>query len=155
MQINVSVLPFAWLVGLVGLGVSIPEIEVDWFSGNIIYVDQTATGSNTGENWANAFTSFHDALTVAEDGDTLWIAQGVYFTNEEMDRNISFQLASSISLFGGFDGTEVSLSERNWESNPTILDGDIGILGDSTDNTRQLLKGEGLAFLEVNGVRTV
>lgn len=41
--------------------------------------------------------------------------------------------------FGGFQGDETTLSQRDYELYPTILSGDIGVQGDSTDNSYHVI----------------
>jgi len=103
------------------------------------YVDQLAFGQNNGQSWTDAFQELHDALTLAEAGDEIWVAKGQYRPSTTNDRMARFQLLSGVRLYGGFAGTELDLSERDWTGTSTVLDGDIGTLGDSTDNTYNLL----------------
>ena len=103
------------------------------------YVDQLAFGQNNGQSWTDAFHDLHDALALAEAGDEIWVAKGTYRASASGNRSASFQLLSGVRLYGGFAGTELDLSERDWTNTPTALDGDIGQPGDSTDNTYNLL----------------
>ncbi|NIV28739.1 MAG: hypothetical protein GWN58_04235, partial [Anaerolineae bacterium] len=84
-------------------------------------------------DWENA-CNLQTALGQAEDGDEIWVAEGVYYPGSGSDpRTITFQLESGVEIYGGFDGTETQREERDWESHPTILSGDLdqdGILDD-------------------------
>jgi len=92
----------------------------------IIYVDQNAQGANNGSSWQHAYTDLQSALAVAQAGDQIWVARGVYYpTASASDRTVSFALKDGVELYGGFVGTETELSQRNWELNTTILSGDI------------------------------
>ncbi len=105
----------------------------------VIYVNQAATGSNNGTNWQNAYTDLHGALQAATTGDTVWVAQGIYFPTTGTDRNLRFELPDGVVLAGGFAGTEISFGQRDWQANETILSGDIGVENDSTDNSYTIL----------------
>ncbi len=98
----------------------------------IIYVNAEATGTNTGDSWANAFTELQSALAVAEAGQEIWVAAGTYRPDYDpgsdshtLDRSLYFTLKSGVSLYGGFAGTETSRLERDWRTNVTILSGDL------------------------------
>ncbi|MCP4438659.1 MAG: hypothetical protein GY810_06910, partial [Aureispira sp.] len=79
-----------------------------------IYVNHAAIGANNGTSWADAYTS----LTIS--GYELWIAAGTYKTSTGSDRTESFVIASTVEVYGGFAGTETLLSQRNWNTNPTM-----------------------------------
>lgn len=99
-----------------------------------LFVNFAAAGANTGVNWANAFTSLQSALDVAELNPTvtaIWVAKGTYVpikrTNPSDPRSATFKLANNLTIFGGFAGTESSLSQRNIALNPTILSGEPSV----------------------------
>lgn len=98
-----------------------------------------APGTADGTSWATAIPHLQDALEAAEPGDVFWIAEGVYHPTTNNDRTASFVLKNGMKLYGGFAGTETQLDERDWAAHPTLLSGDIGAPGDSTDNTFCLL----------------
>ncbi len=123
---------------------------------NIYYVNENAAGNGSGDSWANAYTDLADALKAAKDNETqwssdnplqIWIAEGTYkpkyhpttFEVNATDRNNTFLLVNNVNLYGGFDGTETSLAERNWNSHKTILSGDIGAVGNEADNCYHVL----------------
>lgn len=97
-----------------------------------IYVNSLATGSNTGSSWANAYTDFHTALTNASAHDTLWVATGSYLPQADLQGNTSpadvsdkaFLWDKNLHIYGGFAGTETSLSQRP-QGQKTNLSGDL------------------------------
>jgi hypothetical protein len=93
---------------------------------DVIYVDAAAPGANNGTSWQDALTRLDAALAGAEGGDEIWVAKGVYRPAlPGGNRDLSFVLRSEVSLYGGFNGTETSREQRDPESNPTLLSGDL------------------------------
>ncbi|MFD0962437.1 T9SS type A sorting domain-containing protein [Pseudofulvibacter geojedonensis] len=127
-----------------------------------IYVNKNATGNNDGTSWANAYTDLQTALNIATSSVDVWVAKGIYKPIATTDRSASFVL--NTNLFGGFEGTETTLSDRDitkiHTTNETILSGDL--LGDDDatvdfndltrdDNSRHVV--EVIANnIEINGV---
>lgn len=96
----------------------------------IRYVNHAATGANNGSSWADAFINLQDAVDAAPPGFQVWVARGVYkptqhFTGDTSDRYKTFYISKNLALFGGFNGTEAMLSQRNFQNNPTVLSGDL------------------------------
>jgi hypothetical protein len=106
----------------------------------IIYVNATATGANNGTSWTDAYTDLQTALSVAFINDDIWVASGIYKPTQTTTRTISFVMKNGVDMFGGFNGTETNISQRDITANPTYLSGDIGTLGDNTDNTYKVVK---------------
>jgi hypothetical protein len=105
-------------------------------SARVRYVKLGATGLNNGTSWVNAFNAFDSIVTYQRDTlipDTFWVANGIYKTSGYSMRN------NGLKIYGGFSGTETSLSQRNWLGFQTMLDGDIGSPGVATDNAHILL----------------
>ncbi|EHJ12250.1 beta strand repeat-containing protein, partial [Crocosphaera watsonii] len=101
----------------------------------ILYVRATALGDNNGTSWSNAFTDLQDALAASRSGDKIWVAGGTYKPTDGTDRNATFTLKNYVELYGGFAGTETTLSERNIAANATVLSGDIGAQNSIADNS--------------------
>ncbi len=102
---------------------------------NRFYVNHAATGANNGQTWADAFIDLQGALTISQAGDEIWVSEGTYYPTSGTDRSISFEPKSGVQLYGGFSGNETTLSQRDWSAHATLLSGDIGMAGDSTDNS--------------------
>ncbi|MEM6964074.1 MAG: T9SS type A sorting domain-containing protein [Bacteroidota bacterium] len=97
------------------------------------YVDQSATGANDGTSWDNAYTDLSDALANSSPNDEIWVAAGIYKPGGTMPSpDTFFTFPHDLLLYGGFAGTETNLSERDWETNETILSGDHN--DDDTDD---------------------
>src|ERR1043165_6394309 len=89
-----------------------------------------------GSGWANAYNAaqFRSAVAGATSGMQFWLAAGTY-KPAASNRDSSFYIPSGVKVYGGFAGTETTLSQRNWNTNLTILSGDIGVANDSSDNS--------------------
>jgi hypothetical protein len=90
------------------------------------YVRREAGAGSDGLTWGTAFQRVQDALAVAQPGDQVWVARGLYRPGEfSSPRTVSFQLPPGVGVYGGFLGGETSLSQRDWAANETILSGDL------------------------------
>jgi hypothetical protein len=107
-----------------------------------LYVNENVTGGNNdGTSWADAFTYLQDALALARitpEISQIWVAAGVYYPDEgtgqtDNDRTATFSLVEGLKIYGGFNGTEADLSQRDITANPTILSGDIDGNDTNTD----------------------
>jgi VCBS repeat-containing protein len=123
------------------------------FNRAVIYVDGSlATGSDNGTSWVNAYrgaSSLTRALAAAAGtGFTgareVWVAEGTYIPqiapSGPTGRLLTFDIATDVSLLGGFGGTETRKEQRDLDLHPTILSGDIGVLGVSTDNAYHVVR---------------
>lgn len=102
---------------------------------SVIFVDQSAAGSNDGTTWADAYTDLQSALSTAVSGEEIWVANGTYTPTTGTDRNATFQLVTGVGVYGGFEGGdsvgfpggETLRAQRNTdaESNNCVLSGDL------------------------------
>ena len=124
--------------------------------GSIIYVDADAAGAGDGTSWADAFTALQPALEAAQSGDQLWVAAGTYIPSLESipgdPRSASFQMKNGVAIYGGFAGGETELEQRDWVGNPTILSGDIGVVGEAADNSYHVFYHPSGAALDSSAV---
>ncbi|MFN7971825.1 MAG: right-handed parallel beta-helix repeat-containing protein [Acidobacteriota bacterium] len=91
---------------------------------SVIYVDATATGSDNGASWNDAFVSLSAALAASSSGQEIWVARGTY--SPGTSALSTFQLVSDVSVYGGFDGSETLRAERDPAANVTTLSGLVG-----------------------------
>ncbi len=91
-----------------------------------VYVKADAAGTGDGSSWANAFTDLQAAIN-ASGGVPIWVAAGTWHPAPPGgNQTATFAIDSNVPLYGGFSGTESSLSERDIAANPTVLSGDLG-----------------------------
>lgn len=102
--------------------------------GGIVYVK--AGGAGTGASWDCATGDLQAAINAAASGNQVWVAGGTYTPNRRSDatgtvtpgdRNNAFVLKNDVKIYGGFAGTETSLTNRNLSltANASILSGDL------------------------------
>ncbi|MFN5946387.1 MAG: right-handed parallel beta-helix repeat-containing protein, partial [Phycisphaerae bacterium] len=98
----------------------------------VLFVNKAATGTHDGSSWSNAFSELRDALAFAAANSfvrEIWVARGTYTPSPPFgqggSRSASFNLQNNLAIYGGFQGNETLLSQRNIAANPTILSGDL------------------------------
>lgn len=146
--INLVGVPNIDIIGEVrpqGAGIDIGAYEGEVCAKHSLYVDASRSVSGNGHSWATAYKTLDEAILMGHFCaivDTIHVAEGVYIPNKKPYDNVSeitttdprdktFHLPDGIVLYGGYPtggGTRDPLSHS------TILNGDIGIVGDSTDN---------------------
>ena len=128
---------------LCGIG---PALAQDWF------VDASAAPGGDGTSWSTAFVELQAALSLAQPGEEVWVADGLYrptYLHEPPDpRSATFLLPPDVRIYGGFDGSESSLAQRAGLFDATVLSGDLGAAGDPADNAYHVVRMVGLPQLE-------
>lgn len=137
-----------------------------WGPAATIFVDASRTsGANDGSSWANAFQGrlgLVQALATAQPGDEVWVADGVYAPAPPGgERELSFVMPSGVAVLGGFAGDESSAGQRDPAAHVAVLTGDlngddgppnVGIAPNSGENTRHVVRFEGVAGATLDGV---
>ncbi|HEX2871259.1 MAG TPA: right-handed parallel beta-helix repeat-containing protein [Polyangiaceae bacterium] len=104
-------------------------------------VDPTITTPGDGSSWANAMGSLQAAVTQqqAASGGEVWTKQA---TITAVNSATLLTLGSSVTIYGGFEGTEVLLSQR-----PTPTEATVTVL-DAAGLAYPAVKGAGGATLD-------
>jgi hypothetical protein len=105
-------------------------------SAQVIHVDDTAAGVNDGSSWTDAYFSLDTAIANSVPGDTIWVARGIY---KPASTTTGFYIGHSLSIYGGFNATETTFSQRANNFVATILDGDLGTIGNRADNAHHVI----------------
>ena len=68
----------------------------------------------------------------------IWVKEGIYYPDEGKSQvanstAAAFVVPPGVALYGGFGGTEILLTQRNWLAHPTILSGDVDGNDTNTD----------------------
>ncbi|MBL8761625.1 MAG: hypothetical protein JNL50_10015 [Phycisphaerae bacterium] len=110
------------------------------------YVNDNASGASDGTSWATAYTDLQVPLVAAKNiGGAyaeIWTAQGFYYPTSGTSRTASFVIPSGLRLYGGFAGSETSLSQRTspWAF-ITAMSGSIGTSA-QTDNSYHVVDAD-------------
>lgn len=108
----------------------------------ISYVKAGATGNGT--SWNDASGDLQAVLAASTSGAQIWVAAGTYHPTicnpcSFTDRDTPFTIPDGVALYGGFSGNETDLNQRDWQSNLTILSGDIDQDGQNQNNSYTIL----------------
>ena len=83
--------------------------------GGTFFVKSNGSDALSGASWGTAKQSITNAMNAASSGDQIWVASGVYTQLVTMK--------DGVALYGGFNGTETALAQRNWSANLSWIHG--------------------------------
>jgi predicted outer membrane repeat protein len=129
----------------------------------VVRVNADASGGvGNGTSWSDAHTALQDGLTGTGPENEVWIAEGTYMPTRPLDdaeaRTATFEITGDqdgLQIYGGFDGTEPTRTERDPAANETILSGDIGTTGDTADNAYHVVVFNGGNFTGDNSAANI
>ena len=103
---------------------NIYPVSIQADDNGIIYVSEEGTGD--GSSWTNATNKLQFASALSSGGGTrVWVKAGTYY-GDTTDAEGAFSISKNNRVYGGFEGDEApdyDLSLRDFDKNPTILDG--------------------------------
>jgi hypothetical protein len=105
------------------------------------FVRANAPAGGNGTSWATAYNNLKAALTAANSNQSIkkiWVAEGTYFPG-----TTRFALKNNLALYGGFEGNETQLAQRDIALNETILTGQgtNAIVNGGTTNDTAVVDG--------------
>jgi hypothetical protein len=84
----------------------------------VYFVDsESPDDPNDGLSWNEAKPTIQWAVNLAEPGDEIWVKMGTYAISSQI------QVDEAIGIYGGFAGSEIERSQRDWANNTTTIDG--------------------------------
>lgn len=117
----------------------------------IRYVKEGGAGIKSGLSWENASDDIQAMINASSNSDQVWVTTGTYKPTHRADnfnaisttdRYNAFVLKKDVSLLGGFMGNETSINSRSANAT-TILSGDLGTIGNMTDNAYHVVISAG------------
>ena len=109
----------------------------------VVYVDASAPGLSNGASWLTAYTRLEDALAAHPGpGVVFHVADGEYRPDGATGNRVdSFMVGSGVAILGGFAGDGAPDPDfRDPLAFETILTGDIGVPGQSADNSFHVVR---------------
>jgi predicted outer membrane repeat protein len=115
---------------------------IQLLSAQVYYVKVGSTG--TGTSWSDASGDLSQILENATAGSEVWVGTGIYYPVQcgsctDLERDLSFEIPDSVSVYGGFVGTELAREERDWIANETIFSGDIDQDSQPLNNSKTIV----------------
>ena len=128
--------------------VSVLDDYGDARCGGRLYVDGDAAAGGDGASWATAFEHLEAALAAVpactDYPFEIWVAEGIYRPAPPGGApTSSFLVESGVQIYGGFDGTETQLIQRDPLAHPTVLSGDLAgddPMGSRDDNVHHVVE---------------
>lgn len=116
-----------------------------------VFVDGSIPVSGDGSSWATAYKTLQEALESCGVQE-IWVKSGTYLPTKDAlgdanptdPRDKTFHLVNGVRIYGGFNGTETLLSQRDPVANLTILSGDF--------NNDDVVTGTGASLAITNNV---
>lgn len=111
-------------------------------SNGVVFVKSNNSTNGNGSTWTNATRELADALSAARSNTAIqeiWVTSGTYLplydalsgcTGAEL-RNRSFVIPGGVKVYGGFAGNETAVTQRSSSAAPSVLEGDLGLTGDT------------------------
>jgi predicted outer membrane repeat protein len=87
------------------------------------YVDGDVAKSGNGTSWATAFKTIQEGVDASVMYDSIWVKMGTYNLSAEIT------VDKAVYIYGGFDGSETQLEQRDWEANVTTVNGNETVRG--------------------------
>ncbi|MCP4643386.1 MAG: right-handed parallel beta-helix repeat-containing protein, partial [bacterium] len=94
----------------------------------VVYVDQdNVSGTEDGTSWSTAYDTIQEAVdtSAAVGGGQVWIAEGTYTGSGDY----VVVMEPGVELYGGFEGSETSIEQRDWTKHKAIIDGENACRG--------------------------
>lgn len=85
----------------------------------VVFVDAAAPGGGDGGSWTQAFNNLQAAVNAASDGEDIWMKSGTYTLSSQVG------IDKPVTIYGGFQGNESMLPDRDPVQNATIIDGNL------------------------------
>lgn len=84
-------------------------------NGAVLYVKADATGAADGSSWTDGYATISAAISAAADGDTIYVAKGVYIEK--------LSIPKSLTIYGGFPGLSMdeTLDDREPETYQAVV----------------------------------
>lgn len=126
----------------------------------IIYVDDSAAGSNNGSSWENAFNYLQDGLSAAVSGDDIRVGAGIYLPDRDSanpggtgDVNATFMLKTGVDIYGGYAGAGAADPDaRDFTAYETILSGELNP-GDAADpHSNHVVSSQSVSGIVIDGL---
>lgn len=114
-----------------------------------IFVDESATGTNDGKSWTNAYTDLQDALALGENFN-IHIAEGTYKPTSTTSRSIFFNIPSGTSILGGYPAGG---GDRDFENYTTILSGDVDGIEGYEGNSYHVVRLANVGNVSIDGIQ--
>lgn len=98
------------------------NIKPSGWDGHLEHFLVSPDGNGDGTSWEQANSNLSAAVKLSKYvNKSIWMKKGTYYG--DTTQAYAYTLKGGANIYGGFDGTESQLSQRNPELNPTIIDG--------------------------------